>query len=153
MQIVQLDITKVKVLGETNGVLIILSSNSKFFQIIDIMIDDIPEFCNVIDWSKKLHGYFTTNWSHLWLPCNNKPNQIRVDSESHMKYYVTNLDEENESISFTNNILGNYSLEYVFGSFTTQCSHIPVDYVSSQIEKKIRNRFIRMYQYCRISYK
>jgi hypothetical protein len=44
VQIVQLDHTKVKVLGEMNSVLIRLSSNSKVCQIIDILVVDIPEF-------------------------------------------------------------------------------------------------------------
>ena len=95
-----------------NEVLIILSSNTKDFQIIDILVADIPEFYGLIlsrDWSEKLNDYFSTYWSHLWLPYNGKPNLIRIDREKHMKYIVTDLCEENEPIAFSNNILEIYS--------------------------------------------
>jgi len=51
-----------------------------------------------------------------------------------MKYYVTDLNEENEIVAFTNNILENYFSESFLGSFPAQCSPFPVDYVSSQTE-------------------
>jgi hypothetical protein len=50
-----------------------LSSNRKVHQIIDIIVVDIPEVYGFFlskDWSKQLHGYFATDWSHLWLPEN-----------------------------------------------------------------------------------
>jgi hypothetical protein len=56
----------------------------------------------------------------MWLPYNGKPNQIRVDREKHMKHSVTDFDEENEPVVFTNNILGNYSFESFFGNFQAQ---------------------------------
>lgn len=51
-----------------NFVLIRLALNSKVFRIIDILVADIPEFYGLIlsrYWSKKLHGYFATIWSHM----------------------------------------------------------------------------------------
>lgn len=51
-----------------------------------------------------------------------------------MKYLVTDLDEENEPVVFTNNILGNYSLDAFLGIFNAQESPFEVDYVTSQIE-------------------
>jgi hypothetical protein len=89
--------------------LIILSSNSKVFQIIDIIVADIPYAYGLIlsrDWSEKLHGYFSTHWSHLWLPYNEKPNQIRVNREKHMKHNVTDLDGENEPVDLLITLLG-----------------------------------------------
>jgi hypothetical protein len=77
IQIVQLDRTRVKVLGELKDVLIRLSSNSKVFQIIDIIVSDIPDAYGLLlsrYWYEKLHGYFSTNWSHFWIPFNGKPN-------------------------------------------------------------------------------
>ena len=71
VHIVQLDITKVEVVGEINYVSIRLSSNTTDAQIIDILVADIPEFYGLVlsrDWSEKLHGYFATDWSHMWLP-------------------------------------------------------------------------------------
>lgn len=42
-----------------------------------------------------------------------------------MKHIVTELEEEKESISFTNNILGNYCAESYFENFTTQLFPFP----------------------------
>lgn len=67
-QIVQLDRTKVKVLKEMNEVLVKFSYNPKFFQIIDILVANIPKFYALVlsrDWSQTVNGYFATNWSHL----------------------------------------------------------------------------------------
>jgi hypothetical protein len=36
-----------------------------------------------------------------------------------MKHNVTDLDEENEPVSFANNIVGNYSIDSYFGNFNT----------------------------------
>jgi hypothetical protein len=71
LKIIQLDRTNVKVIGKLKNVLIRLSSNPKVHQVIDIIVVDIPEVYGLFlsrDWSKKLHGYFATDWSHLWLP-------------------------------------------------------------------------------------
>ena len=84
----QLDRTKVKVLEEMNLVLIRLASNPKVNQVIDILVIDIPYSYGLIlsrYWSEKLHGYFATDWSHMWVPHNGNPNQIRVDHEKNLK--------------------------------------------------------------------
>ena len=47
---------------------------------------------------------------------------------------MTNLDEKNEPIVFTNNILGNYSSESFLGNFPVLKSPFPVDSVLSQLE-------------------
>ena len=86
---------------------------------------NIPKFYGLIlsrYWSETLHGYFATDWSHMWLPHNGKPNQTRVDREKFMKYTATDLEGSNEPISFTNNIIGNYSAELFLGSFNAQRS-------------------------------
>ena len=67
--IIQLDISHVKFLGEIKYVLIHLASSSKVHQTIDIIVMNIPEAYGVIlstDWSAKLNGYFTIDCSHLW---------------------------------------------------------------------------------------
>ena len=58
VHIVQLDKTRVEVIGEILSVSIRLSSNPKVLQVIDILAADIPEFYGLIlsrDWSEKLH--------------------------------------------------------------------------------------------------
>jgi len=77
IQIIQLDRTRVKVIGELNNVLIRFSSNPKVHQTIDIIVVDIPYTYGMLlsrDWFVVLNGYFTIDWSHLWLPWNGKPN-------------------------------------------------------------------------------
>jgi hypothetical protein len=99
LKIIQLDRTDVKVIGELKNVLIRLSSNPKVHQVIDIIVVDIPEVYGLFlsrDWSEQLHGYFATDWSHLWLPENGKPNKIRVNRERYLKFTVTDLNDPNE---------------------------------------------------------
>jgi len=70
LKIIQHDWTNVKVIGELKDVLVRLSSNPKVHQIIDIIVVDIQEFYGLFlsrGWSEKLHGYFSTDWSYLWL--------------------------------------------------------------------------------------
>jgi hypothetical protein len=99
LKIIQLDRTNVKVIGELKNVLIRLSSNPKVHQIIDIIIFYIPEVYGLFlsrDWSEQLHGYFSTDWSHLWLPKNGKTNKIRINRECYFKHTVTDLNNSNE---------------------------------------------------------
>lgn len=137
IHIVQLDRTKVQVVGEINSVTIRLSADPRVVQRIDILIADIPEFYGLIlsrDWSEKLHGYISTDWSHMWLPYKGKPNQIRIDREKHMTHTVTEFEQGNQPVAFNNNILGNYSSESFFGNLVAQPSLFSVNHYTSQIE-------------------
>jgi hypothetical protein len=70
--IIKLDKTEVKVIGELKDVMIRIASNPKFHQVIDgILLSR--------DWSEKLHGYFSTDWSHLWLPLKGNHNMIKIN--------------------------------------------------------------------------
>jgi len=126
------------VIGELNQVTIRLSSNPKVRQVIDILVVDIPEFYGLIlsrDWSEKLHRYFSTDWSHMWLPYNGKPNQIKVERELHQKYIVTELEGENEAITYNSSIKGNYSVDSFLGNFNAHISPYLKNSVVSQVEK------------------
>ena len=106
-EVVQLDRTGVKVVGEMKNVLICLSANNKICQFIDIMVADVPDGYGLIhnrDWSARLKGYFASDWSHLLLPLKGIPNQIKILREPHMKHTITELGESNES---ANSILEN----------------------------------------------
>jgi hypothetical protein len=66
--IIQLDISEVKVIEELKDVMIRIASNPKIHQVIDIVVVDIPEAYGIFlshDWSHKLQGYFSSDWSHL----------------------------------------------------------------------------------------
>ena len=111
-----------------NEVLIRLASNPQVHFIIDIIVANIPEAYGLFlsrDWSKKLKGYFATDWSHLWLPHNGLPNKIRIDRERYMKHTVTELDDSNEPVLFTDTIMGNYMVDSFFGNLEAETSSIP----------------------------
>ena len=57
------------------------------------------------DWSARFKGYFPSDWSHLLLPLNGTPNQIKILREPYMKHTVTKLGESNKSVE---SVLGNY---------------------------------------------
>jgi hypothetical protein len=129
-RIIQLDRTYVKVKGELKYVLIRLASDPRVHQVIDIVVVDIPESYGLLlsrDWSAKLQGYFSTDWSHLWLPYKGKPNQIHVNTESHMKHTVTELEGKNKPIIFAHTVLGNYFLETDHGCYEAQPSETQTD--------------------------
>jgi ribonuclease HI len=124
-RIIKLDRSNVKAMGELKDVLIRLASNSKVHQTIDIIVLNIPEAYGVIlsrYWSAKLNGYFTTDWSHLWLSYKGQPNKIKVERERYMKHIVTDLNDVNELIMFSNFILCNLCFDTFFGELDAELS-------------------------------
>ena len=75
------------------------------------------------DWSAKLNGYFSTDWSHLWLPYKGHPNKIKVERENYMKHTVTDLNDPNEMVMFSISILGNFSFDTFFEELEDELSH------------------------------
>ena len=70
-QVLQLDRTAIKVIGEMEDVMIHLSADERVCQYIDIIVANIPNAYGLVlsqDWSARLEGYFASDWSHLWLP-------------------------------------------------------------------------------------
>jgi hypothetical protein len=64
MHIIQLDQSKITVMAMLKDILIIVSSNPDFHQVIDIVVVNIPKAYNLLlskDWSLKFQGYFLTN--------------------------------------------------------------------------------------------
>jgi hypothetical protein len=88
--------------------LIRFSSNPKVHQVIDTIVVDIPEVYGLFfsrDWSEKLHGYFSMDWSHLWMPENEQPNKIRINREHYIKYFVTDINDPNEPFNLVVNTI------------------------------------------------
>ena len=124
-KIIQLDRSNVKVMGELKDVLIHLTSNYKVHQIIGIIVVDILEAYGVIltrDWSAKLNSYFATDWSHLWFPYKGQLSKIKVEQEIYMKHMVTNLNDPNELVMFSNSILSNFFFDTFFGELEVELS-------------------------------
>jgi hypothetical protein len=127
LKIIQLDRTSVKVIGGLRNVLIRLSSNPKVHQVIDIIVVDIPEVYGLFlgrEWSEQLHGYFVTDWSHLWLPKNGKPNRIKVNRERYLKFTVTDLNDPNEPFTPSSESLEIQGMDTFFGNFMVETSAI-----------------------------
>jgi len=94
-------------------------------QIIDIIVVYILDTYRIIlsrDGYVILNGIFSSDWSHLWLPYNGKPNQIRVEKKRYVKHVVTYLNDSNETIMFNHSTLGNYNYDSFFGNKTAEIS-------------------------------
>ena len=70
----------------------------------------------------------------MWLPYNGQPNQIKVEREIHQKYIVTELEGENEPITYNNNIIGNYYVDSFLGNFNAHTFPYLEHFVLSQVE-------------------
>jgi len=140
-RIMQLDKTNVKLIGELKDVLIRMATKPQYTQVIDIVVVDIPEAYGMLlsrDWSAKLNGYFSIDWSHILLPQKGKCDMLRVDRERYMKHVVTELNGRNEPVMFTNSILGNYSFnvcatETYFGEFHAEIAEETLIYTQLEI--------------------
>jgi hypothetical protein len=127
LNIIQLDRTNVKAIGELKIFLIRLSSNSKVHQVIDIIVVDIPKVYGLFfsrDWLEKLHDYFSIDWSHLWLPENGQPNKIKINRKRYLKYTVTDLNDPNEPFTIVVNSTETQGMNTYFGNFMTEISSI-----------------------------
>ena len=115
-----MDRTNVKVIREMEDVLVHLSSNDKVCHVIDIVVADIPYAYGLVlsrDWSAKLNGYFSLDWSHLWMLYKGILNQIKIWREPHMKYNVTQFKEKNKPVD---SVLGNYFIELEPGNYQVE---------------------------------
>ena len=124
-QIVQLDRSRLKVLGELKNLVLTLSIDPRIHQIVDIVVADVPETYGMWlrkGWSEKLKGYFSTDWSHLWFPYNGRPNQININRESLMKHTITDLNDPIEPASFVNSVVEQYTFDSYFGDLPTDIS-------------------------------
>ena len=104
-------------MGDLKEVVIMLSSNPKIFQVIDIVVVDIPEAYGLLlssDQSLNINGYFSTNQSHLLLPIKEKLGYMRIDSEKDHKFFITELNMPNKDMMFCQSLLCNYCFDTYF---------------------------------------
>ena len=90
------------------------------------MVVDNPKAYGVIlsrYWSAKLNRYFSTDWSHLWLPYKGQPRKIKVERENYMKHTITDLNDLNETVMFSRYVLGNFSFDTFFEEWEPKLSH------------------------------
>ena len=89
------------------------------------MVVDIPDAYGLFlssDWSQKLNGFFTIDWSTLWFPKNGKSNQIKIGKERYLKHIVIELHDPSEPVLFLDSIMGNSMYEFGFGNFKSENS-------------------------------
>jgi hypothetical protein len=65
-----------------------------------------------------------TDWSHLWLPENGKPNKIRVNRECYLKFTVTYLNDPNEPYTPSADSPEVQGMDTFFGNFMAEASPI-----------------------------
>jgi hypothetical protein len=127
--VIQLDINRVKFIGKLKDLMIRMDTHLKCFQVIDIIVVDIPEAYGLLlsrYWSKKLNGCFSTDWAHLWFPLKGHANMIRIDREMYLKHTITNLEAFNEPSLTYFPVLGNYSCDSDFKNFSPLSSDVPL---------------------------
>ena len=123
--------------GEIKNVILTLSVDPRIHQTIGIVIADIPGAYIMWlsrDWLEKIKGYFSIEWSHLWLPYNGKTNQIKIVRGPYMKQTVTDLNDPSEPVVFFSSAIEHYTFDSFFGNSPTKSS--PVEDVDN-CEKSI----------------
>ena len=71
-----------------------------------------------------MNGFFSTDWSTLWLPKNGKANHIKKGRERYLNHTVTELHDPNEHVMFSDSIMRNYAYELNFGNFKAEILHL-----------------------------
>ena len=113
-----------------------ISSNSKVHQTIDVIVVDILEAYGVIlsiDWSSKLNGYFSTDWSHRWLPYKGQSNKIKAVRENYMKHMIIDLTDPNKTVMFSRSVIDNFSFDTFFEELEAKVSHTVKSYKISEL--------------------
>jgi hypothetical protein len=73
-------------------------------------------------WLANLNGYFEIDWCHPCLPYKGHPNKIKVKCKGYMKHMVTDLNNTNEPVMFSNSILGNFCFDTFFEDLEAKLS-------------------------------
>ena len=121
----------------------------RIHQKVDIVIADVPKKYGMWlsrDWSEKLEGYFSTYWSHLWLPYNGMPNHIKINREPLMKQTVMDLNDLVEPAVFVNSVIEHYTLDSYFGDMAidTSLNH-NIDKLSKIIIVNLFHLLVKLY--------
>ena len=110
---------------ELKNVLLILFVDLRIHHTINIIVSDIIEEYGMWlsrEWLEKLKGNFSTDWSHLWLPYNGRPNWTKIVREPYMKQTVTDLNDPIEPIVFFSSGIEHYTFDSFFGNFPVDSS-------------------------------
>ena len=79
---------------------------------IDIHVVDILETYGLLlsrEWTKFLRGWFSTDFTQLWLPWKGLNNKIKIDAEPKLKMMIIGYNTLNE-ITFLQSDLGSYKV-------------------------------------------
>lgn len=96
---IQLDKTKVKVIGVLKYVRIQLIVDPQIQDIIEIHVVKIPETCGLLlsrELMKCLKGWFSTYFTQLWLPWKGLNNHIKINADPKLKMMIIKYNVQNE---------------------------------------------------------
>lgn len=96
---IQLDKIELKIIGVLKDVQIQLMVDPQIQDIIDIHVVDILEIYRLLlsrEWIKCLRGWFSIDFTHLWLPWKGLNNQIKIDVELKLKIMITEYNMPNK---------------------------------------------------------
>ena len=102
--VIQLDKMKVKVIRVLKYVRIQLTIDPQIQDIIDIHVVEILETYGLLlsrEWKKCFRGWFSTNFTQLWLSWKGLNNQIKIDAEPKLKTMIIEYNAPNEVAFFS----------------------------------------------------
>ncbi len=97
--VIQLDKIEVKVIDVLKDVRIQLTTDPRIQDIIDIHVINIPKMYGMLlsrEWTKCLRGWFSMDFTQLWLAWKGLNNQIKIDAEPKLKAMITEYNAPNE---------------------------------------------------------
>ena len=114
----QLDEMEVKVIGVLKDVPIQLSIDLRIQDTIKIHVVDIPKIYKILlsrGWTKFLRGWFSTDFTQLWLPWKELNNQTKMNAKPKLKTMIIDYNGPNE-VLFNKTDLGSYQvMTFEFG--------------------------------------
>lgn len=96
---IQLEKIEVKVIGVLKDVQIQLTIDPQIQEIIAIHVVEILETYILLlsrEWKKCLRGWFSIDFTQLWLPWKELNNQMKIDVEPKLKMMITEYNKPNE---------------------------------------------------------
>lgn len=78
----------------------------------DILVVEIMEMYGFLlsrEWKRCLRGWFSTNFTQLWLPWKGLNNHIKIDVETKLKAMIIEYNAPNE-VAFLQSDLGSYKV-------------------------------------------
>ena len=116
--VIQLDKIEVKVIGVLKYVHIQLIIDPRIQDIIDIHVVEILEIYEMLltkECTKCLRGWFSTNFTQLWLAWKGLNNQIKIDVEPKLKTIIMEYNAPNKVLFNQSNLSSYWLMTFKWG--------------------------------------